>query len=98
MKKRARDAAENSRAESTITTTTTTMYVYMYVCMVTHIEGRVSVGQPVKVAIPARGQLNRGNFISLSVFVPENLVSRQGFGSPVPRQPANLHNPSGSVQ
>ena len=30
--------------------------------------------------------------ISLSAFVPENLVSRDGFGSPVPRQPVHLHN------
>ena len=29
--------------------------------------------------------------IFLSAFVPENLVSRDGFGSPVPRQPAHLH-------
>ena len=29
--------------------------------------------------------------ISLSAFVPENLVSRYGFGCPVPRQPAHLH-------
>ena len=29
--------------------------------------------------------------ISLSSFVSENLVSRDGFGSPVPRQPAHLH-------
>ena len=29
--------------------------------------------------------------ISLSAFAPENLVSRDGFGSPVPRQPAHLH-------
>ena len=29
--------------------------------------------------------------ISLSAFVPENLVSRDGFGSPVPRQPAHFH-------
>ena len=43
--------------------------------------------QPGKIASPARGQLN----ISLSTFVPENLVSRDGFGSPVPRQPAHLH-------
>ena len=28
---------------------------------------------------------------SLSPFAPENLVSRDGFGSPVPRQPAYLH-------
>ena len=27
----------------------------------------------------------------LSAFAPENLVSRDGFGSPVPRQPAHLH-------
>ena len=39
--------------------------------------------QPGKVASSARGQL--------SAFVPENLVSRDGFGSPVPRQPAHLH-------
>ena len=29
--------------------------------------------------------------ISLSAFAPENLVSRDKFGSPVPRQPAHLH-------
>ena len=29
--------------------------------------------------------------ISLSAFAPENLVSRDGFGSPDPRQPAHLH-------
>ena len=29
--------------------------------------------------------------MSLSPFAPENLVSRDGFGSPVPRQPAHLH-------
>ena len=29
--------------------------------------------------------------ISLSAFAPESLVSRDGFGSPNPRQPAHLH-------
>ena len=29
--------------------------------------------------------------ISLPAFAPENLVSRDGFGSPVSRQPADLH-------
>ena len=29
--------------------------------------------------------------ISLSAFAPENLASRDGFGSPVPRQPPHLH-------
>ena len=47
--------------------------------------------QPGKVANPARGQLNRKINISLSAFTPANLVSRDGFGSPVPRQPAHLH-------
>ena len=47
--------------------------------------------QPGKVANPARRQLNRENYISLSAFAPENLVSRDGFDSPVPRQPAHLH-------
>ena len=27
----------------------------------------------------------------MSAFAPENLASRDGFGSPVPRQPAHLH-------
>ena len=47
--------------------------------------------QPCKVANPARGQLNRENSIPLSPCVPENLVSRDGFSRPVPRQPAHLH-------
>ena len=44
-----------------------------------------------KVANPARGQMNRENSIPLSPCVPENLVSRDGFSRPVPRQPAHLH-------
>ena len=47
--------------------------------------------QPGKVANPARGQLNRQINISLSAFAPKNLVSRDGFSRPVPRQPA--HSP-----
>ena len=51
-----------------------------------------STDQPGTVANPARGQLNAGKMnISLSAFAPENLVSRDGFGSPIPRQPAHLH-------
>ena len=65
---------------------------YMYVCMYvwsSHIPEYM--GQPGKVANPARGQLNRENNIALSPCVPENLVSRDGFSRPVPRQPAHLH-------
>ena len=47
--------------------------------------------QPGKVASPARGQLNREIHIFPVSVRPENLVSRYGFGSPVPRQPARLH-------
>ena len=72
----------------------------MYVCMViTDSKGK---DQPGKVANPARGQLNRGNELLeemnyfLSPFAPENLVSRDGFGCPVPRQPAHLHTPAES--
>ena len=50
-----------------------------------------SKDHPGKVANPARGQLNRKMFFSLSPFAPENLVSRNGFGSPISRQPAHLH-------
>ena len=48
--------------------------------------------QPGKVANPARGQLNRENNIPQSPCVPENLVSRDGFSRPVPRQPPHLHS------
>ena len=47
--------------------------------------------QPGKVANPAHGQLNRENKYFPAPFAPENLVSRDEFGSPVPRQPAHLH-------
>ena len=47
-----------------------------------------SMDQSGKVANPARG---RKMNISLPAFVHKNLVSRDGFGSPVPRQPAHLH-------
>ena len=48
--------------------------------------------QPGTVANPARGQLNRENNFPLSPYtVPENLVLRDGFSRPVPRQPAHLH-------
>ena len=42
-------------------------------------------------ANPARGQLNRENEYFPVAFVPENLISRDGFGIPVSRHPAHLH-------
>ena len=62
----------------------------MYVCMYGHTYSK-NMDQQGKVANPGRGQLNKEIFnISLSAFAPENLVSRDGFGSPVPRRPAHL--------
>ena len=57
--------------------------------IIIYSRGKVKPGM---VANPARGQLNRENvFCPVPVFAPEDLVSRDGFGSPVPRQPAHLH-------
>ena len=61
------------------------------VCMHGH-HIQQSMDQPGKVANPARGQLKRKMNVSVSAFAPENLVSRDGFGSPFPRQPAHLHS------
>ena len=61
-------------------------------CMVTHNIARVWINRvrlPIlcKWSAKKQGEMN----ISLSAFAPENLVSRDGFDSPVPRQPAHLH-------
>ena len=45
--------------------------------------------QPDKAVNPARGQLNKDNNMFLSPYATENLVSRDGFGLPVPRQPTH---------
>ena len=60
----------------------------MYVCMITHIA-RVWISRvrlPILLVVSCTGKNN----IFLSAFAPEYLVSRDGFGSPVPRQPAHL--------
>ena len=44
------------------------------------------VRSPILIVVSWTGKIN----ISLSAFAPENLVSRDGFGSPAPRQPAHL--------
>ena len=65
------------------------LYVWSHILYI----ARVRINRVVsKVANPARGQLNRENelFPVLVPFAPENLVSRDGFGSPVPRRPVHL--------
>ena len=42
---------------------------------------------PILLVVSSTGKMN----IPLSPCVPENLVSRDGFSRPVPRQPAHLH-------
>ena len=66
----------------------------MYGMVITNSKSK---DQPGKVANPARGQLNRKMNFSLFPFAPENLVSRDRFGSPVPRQPAHLNTQAESV-
>ena len=74
--------------------------IVLYVCRLcmdvwsSHIVAELD--QPGKAANPARGQLSRGNEYSLSPFVSENLVSRDGFSRPVPRQPAHTQAESGA--
>ena len=64
------------------------MYVYMYVLSSHIARSRINrVRLPILLVISVAGKINS----SLSPFAPENLVSRHGFGSPVPRQPAHLH-------
>ena len=63
----------------------------MYACMYGH-HLIASIDQPSKVANPAHGQLNRALNISLSPFAPGNLISRDRFGRPVPRQAAHSPN------
>ena len=49
-----------------------------------------SMDQPGIVANPARGEMNWENISSLFEFAPENLVSRDRFGRPVPRKPRSF--------
>ena len=65
------------------------------VCMVTHIA-RVWINRvrlPILLVVSWTGKMN----ISLSAFAPENLVSRDGFSRPVPRQAAHLHTQAESI-
>ena len=61
----------------------------MYVCMViTYSRVWISrVRLPILLVVSLTGKMN----IPLSPYVPESLVSRDGFSRPVPRQPAHPH-------
>ena len=65
------------------------MYVCMYVCMVITYS-RVWINRvrlPILPVVSWTGKMN----IPLFPCVSEDLVSRDGFSRPVPRQPAHLH-------
>ena len=60
-----------------------------------HTYSRVWISRvrlPILLMVSLTGKMNN----SLSPFAPKNLTSRDGFGSPVPRQPAHLHTQAGS--
>ena len=60
-----------------------------YVCMImTYSRAWINrVRLPILLVVSWTGEMN----IPLSPYVPENLVSLDGFSRPVPRQPAHLH-------
>ena len=60
------------------------MYVWSHIYSKSIWINRVR--SPVLHVVSLTGKMD----ISLFAFVPENLVSRDGFGSPVPRQAAHL--------
>ena len=68
-----------------------TIRIYVYVCIfITCSKRRINrVRLPILLVIGSTGNFKMN--ISLSPCAPENLVLRDGFGSPVPRQPAHLH-------
>ena len=72
------------------TTVLITQGLYMYVCMVITCNSRVWINRvrlPILLVVSWTGKIN----IPLSPCVPENLISRDGFSRPAPRQPAHLH-------
>ena len=51
-------------------------------------DSRVLVNRvTLPIRNPAHGQLSRDNVVSLSLFAPENFVSQDRIGRPIPRHP-----------
>ena len=65
------------------------MYMVTYIARVWINRVRL----PILLVASTTGKMN----IPLSAFAPENLVLRDGFGSPVPRQPTHLHTLAESI-
>ena len=71
------------------------IYIYIFFLMVITYYSRVWINR-VRLSILLVVSLTRKMNIPLSPYVPENLVSRDGFSRPVPRQPAHLHTQAGA--
>ena len=68
--------------------------MYVYKVTSSHVA-RVRINRvrlPILLVVSQTEKIN----VSLSPFTPENLVSRDGISSPVPRQPAHLHTQAGA--
>ena len=79
-----------SRTCEILETIKPTFHVVVLVCMYGHTCSKSMINRvrlPILLVVNWAGKIN----ISLSALVLENLVSRDGLGSPVPRQPAHLH-------
>ena len=79
---------QNGWEENTHTHTKSDEYNNSMYVWSSHIA-RVSINRvrlPILHVVNWKGKMN----IALSASAPENLVVRDGFGSPVPRQPAHL--------
>ena len=63
----------------------------MYVCMYVWSSRIAEYGSTGYGCQSCSWSAEQGKNIPLSPCVPENLVSRDGFSRPVPRQPAHLH-------
>ena len=64
----------------------------VYVSMSSRVAGYGSTGYGYRSCSWSAKEGKQWN-ISLSPFAPENSASQDGFGGPVPRQPAHLHAP-----
>ena len=77
-----------------------TTFLIMYVWMVTHVARQeyifiwINRGYQSCTWSAEQGKLI---FPCPRSFAPENLASRDGYGSPVPRQPAHLHTQAESA-
>ena len=86
-------AIRHHRARKIMMCTYVWIYVCMYLCIDVGSSHIAQYGSTGRSCQSCSWSAEQGELIFpyRSPFVPENLVSRDGFGSPVPRPPAHLH-------